>query len=66
MRSAKRALDRAIPGFEASISHEFLKFEPQMYAQDLIKKRSGKNAQSGFVTDVFGPGSAIEKVQSLL
>ncbi len=66
MRSAQRALDKALPGFSESVIDEVLHFEPRMLATDLVSKRHHRVLNAGVVTDVFGPMGAVERVREAL
>lgn len=66
IKSAKKAIDRALPGFLASIEHESFTFEPQMCARDLVKKRPGRVLEAALVTDLLGPAAAVKRVREVL
>jgi hypothetical protein len=66
IKQAKRAIERAIPGFTASVEREAVTFESRMWAQDLVKKRKLEALGAGLVSDVHGPEVAAEMLKRAL
>ena len=66
IKSAKRVLERTIPGFADSIIQESLTFEPQMCAMDDVLKRPQKALGAWILTDAYGPEGAVHCVSHLL
>ncbi len=66
IKLAKRAVDRAIPGFAASVVKESVTFEPRMFAVDLLKARKNAALGAKLFTDQFGPEAAIRRLLEIL
>lgn len=66
IKQAKRAIERAIPGFVDSIQKESVTFEPKMFAMDLVKKRKNQWLNAELFTDHFGLSTAIERFKQIV
>ena len=66
IKQAKRAIDRAIPGFSESITREAVSFEPRMRATSLVKRRREKALGTVLVTDQFGPEAAADTFRKVV
>jgi hypothetical protein len=66
IKQAKRAVDRAIPGFSDSIEREAVTFEPRMSALNLVKSRKTEALGAGLISDHCGPEAAVEAVRRII
>lgn len=62
IKQSKRAIDRAIAGFAASITREAVTFEPRMHAQDLLKSRKRKVLGATLLSDHYGLQAAAAAI----
>ena len=60
IKQARRAVDRAVPGFADSITREAVTFEPRMSAHDLVKTRKLEALGAILFSDHYGPRVAAE------
>lgn len=65
IKQAKRAVERALPGFIDSISREAVTFEPKMRASDLVKKRRSMALGAVLLSDHYGAEFAAELVKKV-
>lgn len=66
MKQAKRAIDRAIPGFAAGIEREAVSFEPRMFAfRHGGKKRATTVLGAALFSDQDGPEGTIEVIRAV-
>ena len=66
IKQAKRAVERAVPGFMASITREAVTFEPRMRAADLVRNRKSEVLGAALLSDHYGPGAAVDAIQRVL
>lgn len=65
IKQAKRAIDRAIPGFSDSVQKEAVTFEPRMWAQDTRKNRNNRALGAEFISDLQGTDRAVEMLAKI-
>jgi len=67
IKQAKRAIDRAIPGFAESIEREAVTFEPRMRATSLLKRKKSALALGAVVvSDQFGSEAVAELISKVI
>lgn len=66
IKLAKRAVERAIPGFSESITREAVSFEPRMRAEALVKKRATEALGAVLISDHYGTEVAADTVVRIL
>jgi hypothetical protein len=66
IKQAKRAVERAVPGFSESIQREAVTFEPRMRAVNIAKAPKTEALGAGLVSDHFGSRLAVEGVNRIM